>query len=83
MEKISVKVCLGTTCHLMGSSHLQSLEQDLPQYLRDRVEIKWSRCLGHCKEENYGRAPFVLVGEEMICEATVFKIIEKLDEITK
>jgi len=83
MEKITVSVCLGTTCHLMGSSHLQTLEQDLPERFRERTSVKWSRCLGHCKEENHGRAPFVLVGDELVCEATVYKIVEKLETLLK
>ncbi|KMQ50071.1 TRX domain protein [Chitinispirillum alkaliphilum] len=83
MEKIVISVCLGTTCHLMGSSYLQNLENDLPSTFRDKVEIHWHRCLGYCRDENYGKAPFVLVGEELLSEATLFKILEKLEELTR
>ncbi len=83
MKIITVKVCLGTTCHLMGSSHLQTLEQDIPEHLRDRVAITWSRCLGYCKDENHGKAPYVLVGNEVMGEATVFGIVEKLELLLK
>lgn len=82
MSKIIISVCLGTTCHLMGSSHLQTLEQDLPENIRNRVTVKWSRCLGFCKEENYGKAPFVLVGKELVDEATVHKIIDRIENMT-
>ena len=31
MEKIKVDVCLGTTCFVMGGSHLQELTEILPK----------------------------------------------------
>ena len=30
-EKVSVKVCLGTTCFVMGSSNLQELIETVPK----------------------------------------------------
>ncbi|MDG5815784.1 NAD(P)H-dependent oxidoreductase subunit E [Chitinispirillales bacterium ANBcel5] len=81
MEKAIVKVCLGTTCHLMGSSHLQTLEQDLPEHLATRTTVKWSRCLGLCKDDNYGKAPYVIVGDKVISEATIFKIVDALEAV--
>ena len=39
MEKISVKVCLGTTCFVMGSSNLQALTELIPQKYGDKVAV--------------------------------------------
>ena len=33
MEKISVKVCLGTTCFVMGGSNLQELNDIIPHIM--------------------------------------------------
>ena len=39
MKKIKVKVCLGTTCFVMGSSNLQSLSELIPQKYGNSVEV--------------------------------------------
>ena len=38
-KKISVKVCLGTTCFVMGSSNLQELIETVPAKYGDKVEV--------------------------------------------
>lgn len=38
-KKISVKVCLGTTCFVMGSSNLQELIDTVPAKYGDKVEV--------------------------------------------
>lgn len=80
MNKIKITICLGTTCHLMGSSHLQNISQDLPSRIKDHVEIKWERCLGYCNSEEH-QAPFVLVNDEVLHDATLPGIIERLEAL--
>lgn len=80
MDKIKITICLGTTCHLMGSSHLQNILEDLPSSLINHVEIKWARCLGYCNSEKH-QAPFVLVNDELLPEATLPGIIEKVEKL--
>ena len=42
MEKISVKVCLGTTCFVMGGGNLQELNDDVHYYDKDIfTEVKY------------------------------------------
>ena len=36
-KKISVKVCLGTTCFVMGSANLQELIEVVPKKYGDKV----------------------------------------------
>ena len=45
-KKISVKVCLGTTCFVMGSSNLQELIETVPAKYGDKVEVSGVPCLG-------------------------------------
>ncbi len=80
MSKVIVTVCLGTTCHLMGASHLQSLSNELSEIQSQHVEIQWKRCLGYCNS-NPGKAPFVIIDGEVISEATLPKIAEKIETI--
>jgi NADH:ubiquinone oxidoreductase subunit E len=83
MDKITVQICVGTTCYVMGASDLQMLGELLPEHLRDKVDIKGARCLGFCKDRNSGRAPFVVIDGEMMSEATVPKVIERIEDIAK
>ncbi len=78
MEKLTVRICTGTLCYVMGGSELQLLGDYLPTSLADRVEIRGATCLDFCNQEGKGRAPFVLVGEELVTEATVTKVVETI-----
>lgn len=81
MEKISVKVCLGTTCFVMGSANLQELIDIVPQKYGDKVEVSGVPCLGLCSSDwEFSKAPYVKVDDEIISEATVDKVIDAIDK---
>ena len=80
MEKISVKVCTGTTCFVMGGANLQELKDLIPRKYGDKVEVTPSNCLGLCSINwEYSKAPYVKVNEEVVSEATVEKVLEEID----
>lgn len=80
MGKIDVKVCLGTTCFVMGSSNLQELIETVPNKYRDKVEITGVPCLGLCHtNEEYSKAPYVKVDNDVIYEATVEKVLSAIN----
>ncbi len=80
MEKISVKVCLGTTCFVMGGANLQELVDIIPRKYGDKVEVAGSPCLGMCSIQwNYSKAPYVKIDDDIIEEATVEKVLEAID----
>ena len=80
MKKINVKVCLGTTCFVMGSSNLQELIEAVPNKYADKVEVFGVRCLGLCSIDwEYSRAPYVKVDDDVIYEATVEKVLTAID----
>ncbi len=80
MAKISVKVCLGTTCFVMGGANLQELVDIIPRKYGDKVEVAGANCLGLCSINwNYSKAPYVKVDDDVITEATVEKVLEAID----
>ena len=80
MAKIEVKVCLGTTCFVMGGSNLQELNDIIPEKYGDKVEVSSANCLGLCSINwEYSKAPYVKVDEEVVSEATVEKVLEVID----
>ena len=81
MAKVKVKVCLGTTCFVMGSANLQELSELIPQKYGDLVSVEGSPCLGLCSIDwEFSKAPYVKVNEEIVKEATIEKIIEAIDK---
>lgn len=76
MEKLTVKICTGTLCYVMGGSELQLLEEYLPTHLTDKVDIRGATCLDYCNREGNTKAPYVLVGDELVSGATVTKVVE-------
>ncbi|MGI6524158.1 MAG: hypothetical protein ACOX2O_02545 [Bdellovibrionota bacterium] len=81
MEKITVKVCLGTTCFVMGSSNLQELMEIIPSRYGDKVEVVRSPCLSLCAVNwEYSKAPYVRIDDEVISEATIEKVLVAIDK---
>ncbi len=84
MAKVNVKVCLGTTCFVMGSSNLQELMELVPKKYGDDVDVAGSPCLGLCSIDwEFSKAPYVKVNDEVIKEATVEKVIAAIDRELK
>jgi NADH:ubiquinone oxidoreductase subunit E len=80
MKKIKVSICTGTACFVMGASDLILIGEKLPEDLKDKVEIEGITCMGSCKNAKSGKAPFVKVNGELISEANVASVIEKIRE---
>lgn len=80
MSKITVKVCLGTTCFVMGASNLQDLIEMVPAKYGEKVDVIGVPCLGLCSIDwEYSRAPYVKVDEEVVYEATVEKVLGAIE----
>lgn len=80
MEKVSVKVCLGTTCFVMGSANLQELIEIVPAKYGDKVDVSGVPCLGLCSVDwEFSKAPYVKVDNEVIKEASVEKVLAAID----
>ncbi|MBR1425690.1 NAD(P)H-dependent oxidoreductase subunit E [bacterium] len=81
MAKVNVKVCLGTTCFVMGSANLQELIELVPRKYGDLVDVAGSPCLGLCSIDwEFSKAPYVKVDDEVIKEATVEKVLAAIDK---
>jgi NADH:ubiquinone oxidoreductase subunit E len=84
--KHKVTICTGTACFVMGGSELLLLEEQLPDDLKDITEIEGSPCISVCKQTEYGKtqsdhAPFVMINNEVMEQATVGKIIDHLRKL--
>ena len=78
--KVQVQICVGTACHIMGAADLITIEDLLAEPLRDRVEIKGVTCIGLCKDETCGKPPFVVIDGETLSEATLDKVLRRIEQ---
>lgn len=85
MDKVDVKICVGTTCFVMGASNLQGLVELLPEkFGSDKVEVSGITCLGLCnKSGEFSKAPYVKVNDVVVAEATVEKVVEEVEKQLK
>ncbi len=77
---VVVEICQGTTCFVMGSSELQDIEQYFPDSWKSEVEIRGCACLDRCKNNRYGKAPFVRIDGDVVESATVAGLLTILAE---
>jgi len=80
MSKIKVKVCLGTTCFVMGGSKQQELIERVTRKYGEKVDVESSTCLDLCQNNEFTRAPYVMVDEEVVSEATTEKVIATIEK---
>lgn len=87
-KKIEVQICTGTTCYVMGASDILTLEDYLPEALKDSVEISGATCLGLCKTDYSAegkksskkyKPPFVKVCGKLIERASLDKVLEAVN----
>lgn len=85
MNKVTVKICSGTSCFVMGAAQIQALEFTPPADIADKIELIEVRCMNLCKDikNKYNKGPFVMVNDELIEEATFEKVVTKIREIIK
>lgn len=75
-ENVTVEICMGTTCYVMGSAQLAGIAERLPEEWKGRVTVKGMRCTGACQQAGkFGRAPFVRVNGRLVSEADEGKVL--------
>jgi NADH:ubiquinone oxidoreductase subunit E len=82
VDKVTVEICMGTTCYVMGGAQLAGIAERLPEEWKDRVTVKGMRCVGACQQAGvYGRAPFVRVNDTLIAEADEGKVMSAIRDL--
>ena len=68
---LTVEICLGTSCHLMGAQDLVDAIEALPAEVRREIEVKGVTCFKNC-----GKGPNIRINGELVGQATPDRIIE-------
>ncbi len=83
MKKISLEICCGTTCYVLGAASLMHIESLLDPAWASQVDVCLIPCMGMCSAENLGGAPYVRIDGEVVSRASIEKILKKLGELVK
>jgi len=65
MQKLVVEICVGTSCHLLGSQDLIQVVENLPAEIKCRIELQAATCLGAC-----GKGPNIRVNGLVLSNMT-------------
>lgn len=80
MEKIKLEICCGTTCYILGASELIKIDSVMnPEWL-EHVDINIIPCMGLCTSEDLNGAPYVKINGEIISQASLKTVLDKLQE---
>ena len=81
MKKITVSICTGTACFVMGASEIMLLEEELSPELKEIVEVEGITCLDLCKNAECGKAPFVKINDQVLSQASLPLVMEKIRQL--
>lgn len=79
-KKLEVKICTCTLCYVMGGAELQLIDEFIPDDIIDKIDIKGAPGLEYCNGANGLKAPFVMVGDRVISEASISKVVDAIKE---
>ena len=75
---LTVEICMGTSCHLMGTQDLMDILDALPADQRRQIEIKGVTCFKNC-----GKSPNIRINGELMGNVTPELLLEVLQNNLK
>jgi NADH:ubiquinone oxidoreductase subunit E len=79
---VSVEICSGTACYIMGGAHLLTVEDELSADELEKVTIAASTCMGVCSECAED-SPFARVNGKLISKANMELLVDTIREAIK
>ena len=76
---VSVEICSGTACYIMGGAHLLTVEDELSADELEKVTIAASTCMGVCSECAED-SPFAKVNGKLISKANMELLVDTIRE---
>lgn len=75
-QKLKIEVCVGTSCHLMGSNLIIEYLERLSEKVKAQLEIKYISCMNNCSQ-----GPQVKVGNCQLANATPELLNDRIEKI--
>ena len=70
---LTVEICMGTSCHLLGNQDLMAVIDALPDEQRQQIEVKGVTCFKNC-----GKGPNIKINGTFLTPATPELLLEAL-----
>ncbi|MCT4584910.1 MAG: NAD(P)H-dependent oxidoreductase subunit E [Peptostreptococcaceae bacterium] len=84
MNKIDIKICVGSRCTMMGAMNIldsvETLKGENPDF---NINISTIKCLKDCKNKEKNLAPVVIINGEKVCNATSATIMERMMDVMR
>lgn len=75
---MTIKICMGSTCVMMGSMSIQAQLEELKSALGwEALELEFVKCMNYCKGSDQS-SPVVVLDGEVILGATSEIVMEKI-----
>ncbi|AZO96293.1 (2Fe-2S) ferredoxin domain-containing protein [Halocella sp. SP3-1] len=72
-EKISIEVCVGTSCHLMGSNLIMECLDRLADNIKEKIDLRYVQCMDRC-----GKGPNVRIAGVVLDKVTPETVVEEI-----
>lgn len=73
-----IKICVGTTCHLMGGSLLADAVKNNRLYKKGEIKLEYATCFGACNGEYL--SPVVEIDNKLYDDMNVEKLINLMED---
>ena len=74
MDKVQVKVCVGTSCHLMGSNLIIKYLETISSEVKKKITLDYISCMERCE-----KGPIVKIDDKLLENATPEKVQQELN----
>jgi len=75
MKSLTIEICEGTSCQLLGSQDLHDAVSGLPQDKRERIDLCEAVCLKSCQ-----KGPSVRMNGIVLSDMTPEHLVEVIEE---
>ncbi|WP_312562484.1 NAD(P)H-dependent oxidoreductase subunit E [Anaerospora sp.] len=75
MEKLLVEICSGTACLLLGSQDLFAAIEELPDHIRQQIELCEVTCLQSCR-----KGPNVRIAGNVLSNMKPDRLLEIIED---
>jgi len=78
MEKVDLKICVGTMCYVMGGAELRATVESFPLNILEHLNVSYSPCLG-CGNDKQA-PPFIEINGKRIAGVSKNSLIQIVKE---
>jgi NADH:ubiquinone oxidoreductase 24 kD subunit len=71
MSLLTIEICVGSACYLLGAQDLLEMVEGLPPEIRSQIDLRGASCLKAC-----GKGPNIKVNGELLSNVTPEKLME-------